>query len=61
MYTYLRNLYLTGRLSDAQLQASVTTQHWITQAQADQIRADKAAQDADQEKVNQLILDSLEG
>lgn len=45
MYDTLRRLYLTGSLSDAGLQNAVT-KGWITQAQADQIRADKAAQDA---------------
>lgn len=44
MYDYLRRLYLAGSLSDAGLQNAVT-KGWITQAQADQIRADKAAQD----------------
>lgn len=45
MYDRIRNLYLTGQLSDAGLQNAVTKK-WITQEQADQIRADKAAQDA---------------
>jgi hypothetical protein len=45
MYDNLRRLYLAGSLTDAGLQNAVTKK-WITQAQADQIRADKAAQDA---------------
>lgn len=45
MYDRLHSLYLSGQLSDAGLQNAVT-KAWITQAQADQIRADKAAQDA---------------
>jgi hypothetical protein len=45
MYDRLRTLYLAGSLSDAGLDNAVT-KGWITQAQADQIRADKAAQTA---------------
>lgn len=57
MYDRLHYLYLSGQLSDAGLQNAVT-KGWITQAQADQIRADKAAQDAD--VLNALLVDSLE-
>lgn len=45
MYTYLRNLYLGGRLTEAGLDNAVA-KGYITQAQADQIRADKAEADA---------------
>lgn len=44
MYERLKALYLTGQLSDAGLNNAVT-KGWITQAQADEIRAAKAAQD----------------
>lgn len=57
MYLYLRRLYLEGRLSDEGLQNAVT-KGWVTQAQADQIRADKVAQDA---TTDQLILADLQG
>lgn len=43
MYERLHFLYLSGQLTDAGLQNAVT-KGWITQEQADQIRADKAAQ-----------------
>ena len=43
MYNYLLNLYLSGRLNDAGLDNAVT-KGWITQDQADSIRAAKAAQ-----------------
>jgi hypothetical protein len=56
MYEYLKRLYLAGSLSDAGLQNAVT-KGWITQAQADQIRADKATQDA---TADQLIVSDLE-
>jgi hypothetical protein len=56
VYLTLRRLYLAGSLSDAGLDSAVT-KRYITQAQADQIRADKAAQDA----ADQAILDSLMG
>lgn len=59
MYDRLRTLYLTGQLSDAGLQNAVT-KGWITQAQADQIRADKAAQDAEQAIIDGLVLDALD-
>lgn len=59
MYDRLRQLYLTGQLSDAGLQNAVSKK-WITQAQADQIRADKAQQDADQAVINGLVLDALQ-
>jgi hypothetical protein len=59
MYDRLRTLYLSGQLSDAGLQNAVTKK-WITQAQADQIRADKAQQDADQAVINGLVLDALQ-
>jgi hypothetical protein len=42
MYERLRVMYLDGRLTDAQLDAAVV-KGYITQEQADQIRADKAA------------------
>jgi len=45
MYATVRRLYLTGQLSDAGLDNAVSKK-WITQAQADSIRAEKAAQDA---------------
>lgn len=45
MYDYLKRLYFEGRLSDAGLDNAVA-KGWITQAEADQIRADKAAQAA---------------
>lgn len=45
MYDRLRSLYLDGRLDDAGLNNAVS-KGWITQAQADQIRVDKAAQTA---------------
>lgn len=38
MYDRLRSLYLAGSLSDAGLDNAVT-KGWITQAQADEIRA----------------------
>lgn len=43
MYDRLHSLYLSGRLTDAGLDNAVA-KAWITQAEADQIRADKAAQ-----------------
>lgn len=43
MYERLRVMYLDGRLSDAGLQNAVT-KTWLTQVQADEIRAEKAAQ-----------------
>lgn len=55
MYEYLKRLYLAGSLSDAGLQNAVTKK-WITQEQADQIRADKAAQAT----ADQLIVAELE-
>ena len=39
MYERLRAMYLDGRLDDAGLDQAVT-KGWITEAQADQIRAD---------------------
>lgn len=56
MYEYLRRMYLAGTLSDAGLQNAVT-KSWISQAQADQIRRDKAIQDAPAEE---LLLADLE-
>ncbi len=58
MYDTLRRLYLAGSLTDAGLQNAVT-KGWITQAQADQIRADKAAQAADQAIIDSLVVQSL--
>lgn len=40
MYERLRALYLDGRLTDGGLAAAVA-RGWVTQAQADQIKADK--------------------
>lgn len=57
MYDRLHALYLSGQLSDAGLQNAVA-KGWITQAQADQIRADKAAADAD--VTNLLLVNALE-
>lgn len=45
MYTLIRSYYLSGRWTDAQLDAAVA-KGYITAEQAAQIRADKAAQDA---------------
>lgn len=45
MYTMLLSMYLSGVLTDEGLDRAVTI-GWITQAQADQIRAEKAAQGA---------------
>lgn len=58
MYATLHRLYLAGSLTDAGLDNAVTKK-WITQAQADQIRADKAQQDADQAVIDGLLLESL--
>jgi hypothetical protein len=60
MYATLRKLYLEGRLTDAGLDNAVSKKY-ITQAQADQIRADKAAADADKAALEQLVLDSVQG
>lgn len=56
MYDYLRRLYLSGALSDAGLQNAVT-KGWITQEQADQIRADKESQN---EVLDAVVLSALE-
>lgn len=45
MYTLIRSYYLSGRWNDTQLDAAVA-RGMITTEQAEQIRADKAAQDA---------------
>lgn len=44
MYERLKAMYLDGRLNDAGLNNAVT-KGWITQDQADEIRAAKAVQD----------------
>lgn len=45
MYSYLLGMYLRGVLTEPALDAAVTKGR-ITQAEADEIRAAKAAQDA---------------
>ena len=55
MYEYLKRMYLAGTLSDAGLQNAVT-KRWITQEQADQIRAEKNAQPS----ADELLLSDLE-
>ncbi len=45
MYEMIRNMYLGGRMTDTQL-ANAVLKGYITQAQADQIKADKAALEA---------------
>lgn len=57
MYATLRRLYLAGSLSDAGLDNAVW-KGYISQEQADQIRADKAAQD---QVVDNIIVADLEG
>ena len=62
MYEKLRDLYLSGRLNDAGLDNAVA-RGWITQEQADQIRADKQVQDEAQpedEVLDNVVLALLE-
>ncbi len=59
MYETIRNMYLGGRMTDTQLTNAVTKKY-ITQAQADQIRADKAAQDADKLALENALLSTLD-
>lgn len=60
MYATLRRLYLEGRLDDTGLNNAVTKK-WITQAQADQIRAEKLQQDTDQGIMDGLLVKELAG